>query len=183
MITELRLRVRPTPSASAYSEGWAFRSWAAGLAGLQRLARHDLLPNVVRLSDPDETRANLLMAGGAGARALRGTLKAPRRRGGRLHARGRLGGVADAGPRAVAGGGLGAPGEPGGAAGQPGRGVVAQAHRPFSAPYLRDRLLDAGLLVETVETAATWAALPTVYDAVPPGTARVPGPRRPGGPW
>ena len=38
-------------------------------------------------------------------------------------------------------------------------------HR-FQAPYLRDSLLDAGLLVETLETAATWSALPTVYDAV-----------------
>jgi alkyldihydroxyacetonephosphate synthase len=38
-------------------------------------------------------------------------------------------------------------------------------HR-YAAPYLRDRLLDAGLLVETLETAATWTALPTVYDAV-----------------
>jgi alkyldihydroxyacetonephosphate synthase len=38
-------------------------------------------------------------------------------------------------------------------------------HR-FAAPYLRDRLLDAGLLVETLETAATWTALPGVYDAV-----------------
>jgi len=38
-------------------------------------------------------------------------------------------------------------------------------HR-FAAPYLRDRLLDAGLLVETLETAATWSELPAVYDAV-----------------
>jgi alkyldihydroxyacetonephosphate synthase len=38
-------------------------------------------------------------------------------------------------------------------------------HR-FQAPYLRDSLMDAGLLVETLETAATWSALPTVYDAV-----------------
>ena len=40
-----------------------------------------------------------------------------------------------------------------------------KAHR-FQGPYLRDRLMDAGLLVETLETAATWTALPTVYDAV-----------------
>ena len=26
--------------------------------------------------------------------------------------------------------------------------------------------MDGGLLVETLETAATWSALPTVYDAV-----------------
>ena len=38
-------------------------------------------------------------------------------------------------------------------------------HR-FQGPYLRDRLMDGGLLVETLETAATWSALPTVYDAV-----------------
>ena len=31
---------------------------------------------------------------------------------------------------------------------------------------VRDTLMDAGLLVETLETAATWTALPTVYDAV-----------------
>jgi alkyldihydroxyacetonephosphate synthase len=36
----------------------------------------------------------------------------------------------------------------------------------FHAPYLRDDLMSAGLLVETLETAATWTALPTVYDAV-----------------
>jgi alkyldihydroxyacetonephosphate synthase len=36
----------------------------------------------------------------------------------------------------------------------------------FSAPHLRDALLDQVLLVETLETAATWTALPTVYDTV-----------------
>src|SRR5207237_3277996 len=46
VITELRLRVRPKPPASAY-EGWSFRTWPAGLAALQRLARHDLLPDIV----------------------------------------------------------------------------------------------------------------------------------------
>ena len=40
-----------------------------------------------------------------------------------------------------------------------------RAHR-FSGPYLRDRLMDNGLLAETLETAATWSALPGVYDAV-----------------
>jgi alkyldihydroxyacetonephosphate synthase len=36
----------------------------------------------------------------------------------------------------------------------------------FEAPYLRDALLDAGLLAETLETAAFWSRLPEVYDAV-----------------
>jgi alkyldihydroxyacetonephosphate synthase len=36
-------------------------------------------------------------------------------------------------------------------------------HNRFSGPYLRDTLLDAGVLVETLETAATWTQLPNVY--------------------
>jgi alkyldihydroxyacetonephosphate synthase len=162
VITELTLRVRPKPRTAEY-EGWSFRSWAAGLAGLQRLARHDLLPDVVRLSDPDETRANLLMAPGAGARALRGTLRARRRGEGCLLVLGWEGlpPLVRARRRAAA-----SVLRDGGAA-RVGRrvGESWRRHR-FQAPYLRDSLMDAGLLVETLETAATWTALPTVYDAV-----------------
>jgi alkyldihydroxyacetonephosphate synthase len=42
----------------------------------------------------------------------------------------------------------------------------AWLHGRFAAPYLRDALLDAGVLVETVETAAFWSALPATYTAV-----------------
>ncbi|RBY87555.1 FAD-binding oxidoreductase [Blastococcus sp. TF02A-26] len=162
VITELRLRVRPKPRTTSY-EGWSFRSWAAGLAGLQRLARHDLLPDVVRLSDPDETRANLLMAGGTGARLLRGSLRT------RGHGEGCLLVVGWEGlptlvraRRRAAASAL----REGGAV-RVGRqvGESWRRHR-FEGPYLRDRLMDAGLLVETLETAATWTALPVVYDAV-----------------
>ncbi|WP_029430202.1 FAD-binding oxidoreductase [Blastococcus sp. URHD0036] len=168
VITELRLRVRPKPRTATY-EGWSFRSWAAGLAGLQRLARHDLLPDVVRLSDPDETRANLLMAGGTGARVLRGSLRA------RGHGQGCLLVVGWEGlptlvraRRRAAASAL----REGGAV-RVGRkvGESWRRHR-FDAPYLRDRLLDSGLLVETLETAATWTALPVVYDAVRSALAR-----------
>jgi alkyldihydroxyacetonephosphate synthase len=162
VITELRLRVRPTPPARSY-EGWSFRSWAAGLAAVQQLARHDLLPDVVRLSDPDETRANLLMASGSGARALRTTLRARGHGEGCLLVVGWEGlpAMLRARSRSAAsllrdGGGI-----------RMGRrvGESWKRHR-FQAPYLRDSLMDAGLLVETLETAATWSALPTVYDAV-----------------
>src|SRR4051794_7849334 len=162
IITELRLRVRPTPRTRSY-EGWSFRSWPAGLAGMQRLARHDLLPDVVRLSDPDESRTNLLMAAGAGARALRGMRRARGHGDGcvlvvgweglpdlvRARRRAATSVLRDDGAVRL------------------GRqvGESWRRHR-FDAPYLRDRLMDAGLLVETVETAATWTALPAVYDAV-----------------
>ncbi|MEI4279773.1 FAD-binding oxidoreductase [Klenkia terrae] len=161
VITEVTVRVRPRPRTEEY-EGWSFRSWAAGLAALQRLARHDLLPDVVRLSDPDETRANLMLASGAGARALRGALR------GRGHGDGCLLVVGWQGlPTIVRARQRAATSllrEDGGKRAGTRVGESWERHR-FEAPYLRDRLLDVGLLVETLETAATWSALPTVYDA------------------
>ncbi|MCW2578865.1 MAG: FAD/FMN-containing dehydrogenase [Blastococcus sp.] len=162
VITELRLRVRPKPVACSY-EGWSFRSWAAGLAALQQLARHDLLPDIVRLSDGDETRANLLMAAGAGARLLRRTLKARGHGDGCMLVLGWEGTPALVKARMKA---AASSLRDGGAIRLGSRvGQSWKRHR-FQAPYLRDRLMDAGLLVETLETAATWTALPTVYDAV-----------------
>ena len=38
-------------------------------------------------------------------------------------------------------------------------------HSRFAAPALRDTLFDTGVLAETLETAATWTALPAVYAA------------------
>ena len=162
IITELRLRVRPRPRTS-HHEGWSFRSWAAGLAALQRLARHDLLPDVVRLSDPDETRATLVQASGTGARLLRASLRARRHGSGCLLVVGWEGlpSIVRA-RRAAASSVL----RDGGAVRLGRRVGRSWARHRFAAPYLRDRLLDSGLLVETLETAATWSALPTVYDAV-----------------
>lgn len=162
VITELRLRVRPTPRTTEY-EGWSTRSWAAGLAALQRLARHDLLPDVVRLSDPDETRANLLLSSSAGARALRGALRARRHGEGCLLVLGWEGLPTIVAARKRAASSLLR--EDGASRLGTRVGEAWRAGR-FSAPYLRDQLLDHGLLVETLETAATWSALPTVYDAV-----------------
>jgi len=162
VITELRLRVRPRPRSTHY-EGWSAPTWAAGLATLQRLARHDLLPDVVRLSDPDETDANLRQATGAGARVLRGSLRARRRGDGCLLVVGWEGlPTIVRARRAAASSVL----RDGGAVRLGTRVGESWVRHRFAAPYLRDRLLDAGLLVETLETAATWTTLPAVYDAV-----------------
>ncbi len=40
------------------------------------------------------------------------------------------------------------------------------AHGRYSAPYLRDALLDAGAFAETLETATFWSGLPGLYAAV-----------------
>jgi alkyldihydroxyacetonephosphate synthase len=52
-------------------------------------------------------------------------------------------------------------GEPAGE--EPGRTWAAGR---FDAPYLRDSMLDVGVLVETLETATYWSRLRPVYDAV-----------------
>jgi len=162
VITELTLRVRPKPTSRSY-EGWSFRTWPAGLAALQQLARHDLLPDIVRLSDQDETKANLLMAAGTGAKALRGSLKTRGHGEGCLLVLGWEGLPSMVRSRMKAAASL----LRDGGAIRLGRrvGESWKSHR-FAGPYLRDKLMDAGLLVETLETAATWSTLPTVYDAV-----------------
>jgi alkyldihydroxyacetonephosphate synthase len=40
------------------------------------------------------------------------------------------------------------------------------AHGRYSAPYLRDSLLDAGAFAETLETATFWSRVPELYSAV-----------------
>ncbi|MEV7451855.1 FAD-linked oxidase C-terminal domain-containing protein, partial [Streptomyces nigra] len=40
------------------------------------------------------------------------------------------------------------------------------AHGRYSAPYLRDSLLDAGAFAETLETATFWSGIPGLYAAV-----------------
>jgi alkyldihydroxyacetonephosphate synthase len=52
-----------------------------------------------------------------------------------------------------------------GAAPVPGAGDSWAAGR-YRGPYLRDALLDAGALVETLETVAFWSVLPRLYAAV-----------------
>jgi len=42
----------------------------------------------------------------------------------------------------------------------------AWAHARYAGPYLRDDLLDRGVLVETLETAHTWSGLDGLYRAV-----------------
>ena len=42
----------------------------------------------------------------------------------------------------------------------------------FDAPYLRDSLLDVGVLVETLETATFWSDVDALYDGVKAGADR-----------
>jgi alkyldihydroxyacetonephosphate synthase len=159
VITDVTMAVRPTPAYKRY-EAWFFPTFAAGVDALRRLEQHKLAPEVCRLSDEDETMANLALSGHGGG--LSGAYLKVRR----LRAMAIFGWEGE--PELVsarrklglkivrAAGGVGV-GTSAGNAWEAGR---------FSAPYLRDDLLDAGVLVETLETAASWHDLPMLRVAV-----------------
>src|SRR5690554_5483088 len=73
VITEVTVTIVPAPVEKSYG-AWAFPSFEAGAAALRELSQ-DVpagdVPEVVRLSDVDETQANFELAGGRTIAALR----------------------------------------------------------------------------------------------------------------
>lgn len=151
VITEVTVRIRPVPVATAYGS-WILPDFGAGAAALRELTQHGIRPTVLRLSDSSETRVNALMGGhltrargclavatfeGRDAAEATGSLErtdaAFRRHGGT--------------PR----------GEEPARSWERGR---------FASPALRDTLLDIGVLAETLETATEWANLDALKSAV-----------------
>ena len=164
MITEATLSVRPLPARRRY-EGWSFRSFAEGCEAFRHLEQSGGGPDVARLSDEHETRLSMAMAssGSTAERAGKAYLRLRGHEGGCLVIVGFEGEEKDVDARRShtrsllrSGGGL-ALGE------RPGN---AWLRSRYSGPYLRDALLDRGVFVETLETAATWSRLAGVYEAV-----------------
>ena len=164
VISELALRVRPAPRERIY-EGVFFEGFAAGCQALRALAREHALPDVARLSDEQETRMSLALAGAGGVKGRLGRAYLQLRgyREGCLAILGFEGAgeeLACRRRRALAlvrgFGGL-AVGRSPGEAWRAGR---------FTAPYMRDELLTHGVMVETLETAVQWSGLPRLHRAV-----------------
>jgi alkyldihydroxyacetonephosphate synthase len=152
VITSVTVRVRPLPETRVY-EGWRWSSFDVGADAIRRLAQAQLLPTVLRLSDESETAINLADPDAVGASAAGGCLMIAGYEGTPAAVTARRTAVsavlADLGGESV--------GE------DPGRSWAAGR---FDAPYLRDSMLDVGVLVETLETATYWSRLRPVYDAV-----------------
>jgi len=151
VITAVTVQVRPAPEERVY-EGWRLPSFAAGRTALRRLAQDGPLPTVLRLSDEAETALNLAGPAQLGARAGSGCLAILGYEGTAGEVEHRRAG-ASATIRACGG-------EPDEGAGETWR------HGRYRGPYLRDALLDAGVLVETLETATFWSGLEALYTAV-----------------
>jgi alkyldihydroxyacetonephosphate synthase len=164
VITEVTARVRPAPESRRY-EAWMASGFEAGGEIVRELAQRDELPDVVRLSDREETRVSLGLSGpeGVAALALDSYLRVRRRADGCILLVGWEGDrEAVARRRALAGRRL----RSGGAVMLGGRGGRAWQRGRFEGPYLRDALLDLGYMVETLETAHTWSRLGELYEAV-----------------
>ena len=149
VITEVTVTVHDHPEEEL-DEAWLFGDFAAGVGAVRALAQ--TAPGSVtmaRLSDETETAVSGILSG----RPASGCLMV-------ISIEGIRTAVADRHARAA--GVLRAHG------GQPaGAGPVTdwRASR-FDAPYLRDSLLDAGALAETLETATTWGGLIALHEAV-----------------
>ncbi|MEO6885654.1 MAG: FAD-binding oxidoreductase [Jatrophihabitantaceae bacterium] len=155
VITEVTVRIHPTPDVRVF-DGWRFADFQAGAAALRRLVQDGPMPTVLRLSDEMETAVNLADPTGTGESGQ----STPS---GCLAIAGYEGTAADTeNRRAIASavlteaGGENLGTEPG-EAWRVGR---------YQAPYLRDPLLDAGALVETLETVTFWSNLAALRAAV-----------------
>lgn len=164
VIPDVDVRIRPAPSTRRY-EAWIVDGFEAGSELVRRLAQSDMLPTIIRISDEPETEVNLAMSlpsGPAGTIFSR-YLKVRGKAGGSLVIIGYEGtspsvhrSRSDVSREIKRSGGvyLGQTAGKGWAKGR------------FHGPYLREALLDRGVLVETLETAQQWGRHRELYEGV-----------------
>lgn len=163
VLTEVAVRVRPEPVLQRF-EGMVLDCWHRASSAVRELAQAGLLADITRLSDMEETEVSLALSGGWKTRALRRYLRARRVAEPCLLVLGWHGAskreIAARRDRAIgvlrAAGAIRLGAAPG----------VAWRRGRFGGPRQRDALLDAGVCVETLETATYWSTLTTLRDEV-----------------
>ena len=153
IITRVRVRVHPVPEATRY-DAWSFPDFATGADALRSVAQTGTGPTVIRLSDEAETGVNLATTESIGEDSIAGgCLAITMFEGTEAHVESRY---AETHALLEASGGTSLGEAP----------ARAWEHGRFGAPYLRDSLLSAGALCETLETATRWSNLPALKAAV-----------------
>lgn len=153
IITRARVRVHPVPEATRY-EAWSFPDFATGADALRAVVQTGTGPTVIRLSDEAETGVNLATADNIGEQQITGgCLAITAFEGTEAHVASRHAETRDL---LAAKGGTSLGEGP----------AQAWEHGRFNAPYLRDSLLSAGALCETLETATNWSNLHPLKAAV-----------------
>jgi len=164
VIPDVTVRVRPAPAVRRY-EAWMAESFEAGAEIVRALAQGPGLPEVIRVSDDEETEGTLALSGprGLSGRLFDRYLGARGRRGGALVVVGFEGEEESATRRraltvrALRRGGAAYLGQAAGRAWEHGR---------YQGPYLRDTLIGMGAMVETLETSHTWSRYAELHEAV-----------------
>jgi alkyldihydroxyacetonephosphate synthase len=168
LITSVTLKLRKAPASKSYL-GVIFRDFEDGVEGVRTMIQKDIVPNVIRLSNPSETEVSIALARrkdgsyvekiGAWFLKKRGYLGSN----GALMILGFEGStervrfernLALASCRPFGGFSLGE---------GPGRTWYKER---FELPYLRDELLKMGILVDTLETSTTWSRLSTLHSQI-----------------
>ena len=154
-----------SPRSRRY-EAWIAEDFEAGAEIVRALAQGPGLPDVIRVSDEEETEVSLALSGPARARPAgpsTATSACAAARGGCLIVVGLEGDEESvARRRALAVRAL----RRGGAA-YLGQGAGRSwEHGRFQGPYLRDTLMEMGAMVETLETSHTWTRLGELHAAV-----------------
>jgi alkyldihydroxyacetonephosphate synthase len=167
-ITSVTLKLRKLPHSRRYV-GVLFKTFAAGIEACRSMMQNEIVPNVVRLSDPNETKASMALASHDGGSLVEriGTLYL--RKSGYfgsestvmiLGFEGSPGWVSFERNRALAtcksAGGFSV-------GSGPGRTWFKER---FDLPYLRDTLMGMGVLVDTLETATIWSRLPSLHSEI-----------------
>jgi alkyldihydroxyacetonephosphate synthase len=168
VITDATVRIRHAPKVRDYS-GWLFRDFESGTAAIRAAALEGLSVTMLRLSDGEETRFYRALSSVGKTPGLMGRLQ-----NGYLRRRG----FGDGMCVLIAG----FEGERDAVAASTkhfakiARGLHALGigksqgerwlHGRFHGPYARDPMLDRGLGVDTLETAASWPKLTGLYTAV-----------------
>lgn len=164
VIPDVTVRVRPAPTVRRY-EAWMAENFESGAEIVRALAQGPGLPDIIRVSDEEETQGSLALSGprGVAGSLFGGYLGLRKRRGGALMIVGHEGDEESvARRRALAVRALRAGGAAylGQAAGR------SWEHGRYQGPYLRDTLMGMGAMVETLETSHTWSRLGELHDAV-----------------
>ncbi|MUL83765.1 MULTISPECIES: FAD-binding oxidoreductase [unclassified Mycolicibacterium] len=153
VITRVRVRVHPIPETTRY-EAWSFPDFGTGAEALRAVTQTGTGSTVVRLSDEAETGVNLATTESIGEQSITGgCLAITLFEGTQAHTESRH---AETHAMLEQHGGTSLGEAP----------ARAWEHGRFGAPYLRDSLLAAGALCETLETATTWSNLATLKAAV-----------------
>jgi alkyldihydroxyacetonephosphate synthase len=164
VIPDVTVRMRPAPKVRRY-EAWMAESFEAGAEIVRTLAQGSGLPEIIRVSDEEETEGTLALSGprGLSGRLFDRYLGLRGRRGGALTIVGFEGDEESVARRralsvrALRAGGAAYLGQAAGRSWEHGR---------YQGPYLRDTLMGMGAMVETLETSHTWSRFGELHAAV-----------------